>query len=680
MSNHPIRKVLIANRGEIACRIIKTCRRMGIQTVAVYSSIDAQAVHVQQADQAVYIGDPEPKSSYLNISKLITAAIKTGAQAIHPGYGFLSENPDFARACTSAGIVFIGPSVEAIEAMGSKSAAKAIMQEANVPLVPGYNGQDQSEDVLLEQAHKIGFPLLIKASAGGGGRGIRVVHGTEEFSSALSSCKREAMSSFANDHVLLERYLTMARHIEVQVFGDTRGQVVHLFERDCSMQRRHQKVIEEAPAPRLSSEQRQEIGSIAVKAAKAIGYVGAGTVEFIAETTPQGDVEAFYFMEMNTRLQVEHPVTEMITGLDLVEWQIRVAQGEPLPLQQQQIQLKGHAIEVRVCAEDPNREFIPSTGKIEVMNLPAAIVNHLRIDNGIRQGDSISPYYDSMMFKIISWSETREGAIAQMRDALVASQISGPSTNLKFLHRLLGLSAFQNSELSTGLIETQKETLIGSRPLQESDIILATAAALTSGPLSQHFNLSEPSWHRSMRHPADPWATHKSWRVAQPATREITFCRENEEISLSLQFEPPLLGLQGKVLPLRIQQDSQPGHIFAQWGEQSIQGSAHWHIHAPYRVTIQSPAGDVTLELQNPFLPVSQHHEQDASLTSPMPGEVTRVSCTPGSQVSKGQTLIVISAMKMEFIVAAPHDGTVEEVFCVEGDLVAEGAVLVTVL
>ncbi|MDP3611884.1 MAG: biotin carboxylase N-terminal domain-containing protein, partial [Rubrivivax sp.] len=419
------KKILIANRGEIACRVAATARRMGVRTVAVYSDADAQARHVRSCDEAVHVGGNAPRDSYLQWQRIIDAAKATGAQAIHPGYGFLSENEAFAKACAEAGIVFIGPPASAIAAMGSKSAAKALMDKAGVPLVPGYHGDNNEPAFLAAEAARIGYPVLIKASAGGGGKGMRRVDTAEDFVEALASCQREAKSSFGDDHVLVERYVTRPRHIEIQVFGDTQGQCVYLFERDCSVQRRHQKVLEEAPAPGMSVERRAEMGAAAVAAAKAVGYVGAGTVEFIAEPSGDGDLR-FYFMEMNTRLQVEHPVTEAITGLDLVEWQLRVASGEPLPLRQDQLQMRGHAIEARICAENPDANFLPATGTLHVARWPAHVSfersdEQPRVDSGVGEGDAISPHYDSMIAKLIVWGEDRAQALARLSAALQAT-------------------------------------------------------------------------------------------------------------------------------------------------------------------------------------------------------------------------------------------------------------------
>ncbi|HJW02181.1 MAG TPA: acetyl-CoA carboxylase biotin carboxylase subunit, partial [Azospira sp.] len=446
-------KILIANRGEIACRVIKTARRLGIRTVAVYSEADANARHVRLADEAVLLGPAAARESYLVAEKILDAARRTGAQAIHPGYGFLSENADFAEACAAAGVVFIGPPASAIRAMGSKSAAKSLMAEAAVPLTPGYHGDQQEPEFLKDQADAIGYPVLIKAAAGGGGKGMRLVEKGEDFIGALASCQREARSSFGDDQVLVEKYITRPRHIEIQVFGDSLGNCVYLFERDCSVQRRHQKVLEEAPAPGMTPERRRQMGEAAVAAAKAVGYVGAGTVEFIATSTYAQD-GTFYFMEMNTRLQVEHPVTEMITGQDLVEWQLRVAAGEPLPLKQEQLENRGHALEARIYAEDASKGFLPSTGRLVHLAPPAESL-HVRVDTGVEEGDEITPHYDPMIAKLIVWDEDRDAALARMRQALADYRVVGVTTNIDFLSRLVACPAFAGADLDTDLIERQ---------------------------------------------------------------------------------------------------------------------------------------------------------------------------------------------------------------------------------
>ncbi|MEN9398441.1 MAG: hypothetical protein RLZ81_2971, partial [Pseudomonadota bacterium] len=478
------KKILIANRGEIACRVAATAHRLGIKTVAVYSDADAGAKHVAACDEAVHIGGSSPKDSYLRWQAILAAAKATGAQAIHPGYGFLSENEEFAQACADAGLVFIGPPPAAIKDMGLKAESKQLMERAGVPLVPGYHGANQDPALLQAEADRIGYPVLIKASAGGGGKGMRAVDRSEDFAAALASCQREARNSFGDDAVLIEKYVQRPRHIEIQVFGDTHGNIVYLFERDCSVQRRHQKVLEEAPAPGLTPELRAQMGLAAVAAARAVNYVGAGTVEFIVEQRAGGDMN-FFFMEMNTRLQVEHPVTEAITGLDLVEWQLRVAAGEPLPLRQDQLQIKGHAIEARICAENPERQFLPATGRLDHYRKPAHDsfqIAPLRFDDGVREGDAISPFYDSMVAKLIVHGDTREQALARLDDALAQTHIVGLATNVQFLRRVLRSESFAGANLDTALIERERAVLFGQ---DEVGLPLAVAAAVAQTLLAE---------------------------------------------------------------------------------------------------------------------------------------------------------------------------------------------------
>ncbi|OZA87317.1 MAG: 3-methylcrotonyl-CoA carboxylase, partial [Burkholderiales bacterium 34-67-9] len=519
--------LLIANRGEIACRVAATARRMGLRTVAVYSDADARARHVAACDDAVHIGGAEPRASYLRADAIVEAAKRTGAQAIHPGYGFLSENESFATACAKAGIAFVGPPVEAIAAMGSKSAAKSLMEKAGVPLVPGYHGNNQDPAFLQQQADSIGYPVLIKASAGGGGKGMRIVESSAQFADALASCKREAAGSFGDDKVLIERYLTKPRHIEIQVFADTHGNCVYLFERDCSVQRRHQKVIEEAPAPGMTEERRRAMGEAAVAAAKAVNYVGAGTVEFIAE--PDG---RFYFMEMNTRLQVEHPVTEMITGHDLVEWQLRVAAGQPLPVTQEELSFCGHAIEARIYAENPEKGFLPSIGTLSTLNFPAHVAfcnGDIRIDGGVQAGDTISPYYDPMIAKLIVRGADREQARARMLQALGQIQSVGVSTNIAFLQRLMADQAFAQADLDTGLIERRNAELFP--PAEPTS--LQTLALAASALLAQR-GLTHAETGRNVVH-ADPWAQTDGWRISGRYQQSIEIMDQGQLRTLHIQ-------------------------------------------------------------------------------------------------------------------------------------------------
>src|SRR5215211_7914355 len=520
-------KVLIANRGEIACRIIKTCRRLGLRTVAVYSEADAGARHVRLADEAVFIGLPPPRDSYLRIDAILNSAKETGAQAIHPGYGFLSENEEFASACAQDGVAFIGPPVEAIHAMGSKSAAKRLMEQAGVPLVPGYHGNNQDPAFLRAQADAIGYPVLIKASAGGGGKGMRIVESAAAFEEALASCQREAESSFGDARVLIERYLDRPRHIEIQVFADTQGNVVHLFERDCSVQRRHQKVLEEAPAPGMTPERRAQMGRAACDAARAVGYVGAGTVEFIASQDG-----AFYFMEMNTRLQVEHPVTEMITGQDLVEWQLRVAAGERLPLSQEQLTIRGHALEGRIYAEDPTKGFLPSTGRLIHLAPPPETL-HVRVDSGVEEGDEITPYYDPMIAKLIVWDEDRERACARMLRALAQFRVVGVANNVAFLSRLVACPAFTSADLDTGLIERERAFLFPEQEEASSEVFaLAALAELLRE--AQEAGGEAASWED----PHSPWAKRDGWRLNATFSRSMKFRSGGQEKTVCVTYTP----------------------------------------------------------------------------------------------------------------------------------------------
>jgi len=616
-------KLLIANRGEIACRIARTARRMGIRTVAVYSDADAKAAHVAACDEAVHIGGSRPQESYLRGDVILEAAKHTGADAVHPGYGFLSENADFAAACARAGITFIGPTPEAIEAMGSKSAAKALMEKAGVPLTPGYHGDRQEPDYLLTQAEHIGFPVLIKAVAGGGGKGMRRVDRAADFTTALASCRREAAASFTDDRVLVEKYLTSARHIEVQVFGDNHGSIVHLFERDCSVQRRHQKVIEEAPAPGMTAERRRQMGEAAVAAARAVDYRGAGTVEFIVAD------DAFYFMEMNTRLQVEHPVTEMITGLDLVEWQLRVAAGEPLPRSQADLCVTGHAIEARVYAEDPSRDFLPSIGRLDHLVSPEESAA-VRVDTGVRAGDEITPYYDPMIAKLIVHGATRGEAIARMRAALAQYQIVGVRTNVEFLGRLMSAPAFVDARLDTALIERERDHLFAPHAV----------------PTDAMWNVAIQAIWRAQRGPGvrhSPWDDQRGWSLGARGERRWKL-REGE-VEREIAVRPS----DGAVSAAFVR--GKEVHVFAD-GEHRV------------------------FEWTDPYLPASEHAEAHGGLRATMPGRVLVVHVKAGDEVAKGAPLVVLEAMKMEQTITAPSAGKIDRVLCDVGDQVREGAEL----
>ena len=657
-------KILIANRGEIACRVIKTARRLGIKTVAVYSEADAGARHVRLADEAVLIGPAAARESYLVIDKIIAAAKQTGAQAIHPGYGFLSENEDFCHACDAAGIVFIGPPVSAIHAMGSKSEAKKLMEKAGVPLTPGYHGDNQEPAFLNVQADAIGYPVLIKAAAGGGGKGMRLVERSEDFLDALASCKREAASSFGDDHVLVEKYLTRPRHIEIQVFGDRFGNVVYLFERDCSVQRRHQKVLEEAPAPGMTLERRAAMGKAAVEAAKAVGYVGAGTVEFIANQDG-----SFYFMEMNTRLQVEHPVTEMITGLDLVEWQLRVASGEPLPLAQEQLAINGHALEARIYAEDPSKGFLPSTGRL-VHLAPPEEGMHVRVDTGVEEGDEISPFYDPMIAKLIVWDVNRDRALARMLQALAEYRVVGVANNIEFLSRLTACPAFANADLDTGLIEREKDYLFPEQiePSREAWLAVALAELLRERERAQRLAARHPE-------PDSPWHRRDGWRMNSAASRTLIFRFGEVEKTLAVTH----LG-NGFAITL-------DGVASAVAGSLNPRGLLRAEFDGLRTTATAVVAGERRHLFGNgrawQFAAVDPLHHSgegggaEGGLLAPMPGKVIALIAAEGATVEKGAPLLILEAMKMEHTITAPAAGTVKGFRFAVGDQVGDGAELV---
>ena len=659
-------KILIANRGEIACRVAATARRMGIRTVAVYSDADASAKHVAACDEAVHIGGNAPRDSYLQWQRILQAAQATGAQAVHPGYGFLSENDAFAQACADAGLVFIGPSPTAIRAMGLKAESKQLMATAGVPLVPGYHGADQDPALLQREADSIGYPVLIKASAGGGGKGMRAVERSEDFAAALASCQREARNSFGDDAVLIERYVQRPRHIEIQVFGDTQGNYVYLHERDCSVQRRHQKVLEEAPAPGMTPAVRQQMGEAAVAAARAVHYVGAGTVEFIVEQSVSGAM-TFYFMEMNTRLQVEHPVTEAITGLDLVEWQLRVANGEPLPLLQQQLRLSGHAIEARICAENPDNNFLPATGRLDVYALPACSTferadHGVRVDSGVRQGDAISPYYDSMVAKLIVHGDTREEALARLDVALAQTHIVGLQTNVQFLRHVVQSRSFAQADLDTALIPREAAALFGqtrvSLPLacaaEVARTLLAERAAQGAGPFGQ----------------TDGWRSLGEW------VRRFSFRHGPEEVLASLRYRRDgslQISVADTVGELRFA--AAGTGIALHWGDLS----EVVHIYRRGDVAHVHTAWGATQLTTIDLLAHAVDAQADGGrLTAPMPGKVVSFAVKAGDRVKRGQPLAVLDAMKMEHTIAAPSDGTVAELLYAPGDQVGEGAALLT--
>jgi 3-methylcrotonyl-CoA carboxylase alpha subunit len=659
-------KILIANRGEIACRIIKTARRMGIRTVAVYSEADAGARHVRLADEAVCIGPAAARESYLVIDRIIDAAKSTGAQAIHPGYGFLSENEAFAEACAVNGLVFIGPPVSAIRAMGLKSESKKLMEQAGVPLTPGYHGDEQAPDYLKVQADRIGYPVLIKASAGGGGKGMRAVYQSDEFAAALASCQREAASSFGDDHVLIEKYLQRPRHIEIQVFGDTQGNCVYLFERDCSVQRRHQKVLEEAPAPGMTAERRAQMGNAAVAAAKAVGYVGAGTVEFIVDQSG-----VFYFMEMNTRLQVEHPVTEMISGVDLVEWQLKVAAGETLPLTQAQLSIRGHALEARIYAEDADKGFLPATGRLAHLVPPAESL-HVRVDTGVEQGDEISPHYDPMIAKLIVWDENRERALARMLQALADYRIVGVTSNVGFLSRLVACPSFASANLDTGLIEREHDFLFpgesGSKPPREAWLLAALAELLRD----QNYGRDDAAGSTD---PHSPWHLRDGWRANGTARRAILLRHGTHEKRVLAAYRGAdcMLELDGLATPAAGQLQAD-GQLRADLGGRRLIVTV---VAAGEKRHVFFDGMSFIFAAIDPLFQPGVGGGAEGGLSAPMPGKMIALLVACGAQVEKGTPLLVLEAMKMEHTLVAPAAGTVKAFCYAVGEQVADGAELV---
>ena len=658
-------KILIANRGEIACRVIRSARRLGIATVAVYSDADRGAMHVELADEAWPIGPPPAQESYLNIGAILDVVRNSGAEAVHPGYGFLSENAEFAEACGSAGVTFIGPPASAIRAMGSKSAARALMQGSGVPLVPGYHGEDQDPARLVDEAERIGFPVLIKAAAGGGGRGMRLVTGAEEFAAALAAAKREAVGAFGDDRMLIEKYLSRPRHIEIQIFADIHGNTIYLFERECSIQRRYQKVLEEAPAPGLDAKRRSVMGKTAVAAARAVGYVGAGTVEFIA------DAKSFYFIEMNARLQVEHPVTEMVTGLDLVEWQLRVAVGEALPVDQRDLRLRGHAIEARLYAEDPERGFLPQTGTLHELRFPPADV--ARVDTGVRRGDRLTPFYDPMIAKIIVWGEDRPAALNSLRRALAETAVLGIVTNLGLLVRISAHPEFAAAAVDTGFIERHRDVLLpGHRPAPAMALAAAAVARLLA-----HASAATTAAAR-FDDPNSPWARSDGWRLNGQGHQKLVF-RD---------------GVAERTVIAR----AQAGNWLLELGEEAIRAIGERRPDGTLSVVLDGVRGRATvldhgsetavfLAGENWQLieidPLAAHEGDDPGagrLTAPMPGRVTQLLVGAGDAVRRGEPLMIIEAMKMEHTVAAPVDGIVDAVRFSVGDLVEEGAELIALV
>ncbi len=659
-------KILIANRGEIACRIIKTAKKMGILTVAVYSDADKDALHVHIADEAIYIGSSPSRESYLLGDKVIAAAIQTGAQAIHPGYGFLSENADFCRECAKQNITFIGPPVGAIEAMGSKSAAKNIMEKANVPLVPGYHGEDQSSAIIKQAADEMGYPVLLKATAGGGGKGMRQVWSEQEFAEGLAAAKREAMSSFGDDTMLVEKYLTQPRHVEIQVFCDNHQNAVYLFERDCSVQRRHQKVIEEAPAFGMSEELRAEMGESAIKSAQAIGYQGAGTVEFLLDVDG-----SFYFMEMNTRLQVEHPVTEMISGQDLVEWQLRVAAGEVLPKTQQQLVLNGHAFEARIYAEDANNDFLPATGKLRLLQTPETS-EHVRIDTGVRQGDEVSVYYDPMIAKLIVWDENRDKALKRLSKALSEYRINGVTTNIDFLYNLATSKPFIEEDIDTGFIEKNHELIFHDNAQELLNELPIAALYLVLSNKKKTQQSAEQS-----RDPHSPWHNANAWRLNEAHTHSFMLAHNDTEYTIEVEQKR-----QGSDAYYLIDIDGKQFDCQGTLNNDAMVVNINGHRS---QATVSFDNNDISLYRENGVFNFTQilpdcgqldSDDNHGGLTAPMNGTMVSVLVKAGESVSKEQPLVIMEAMKMEHTIKAPSDGIIDEVFFQAGDMVDGGAEL----
>jgi 3-methylcrotonyl-CoA carboxylase alpha subunit len=669
------RKLLIANRGEIACRIAATAARLGIRTVAVYSDVDKDAKHVSFCDEAFAIGGATASESYLAIPSIVKAARESGAEAIHPGYGFLAENAEFAEVCIAAGLVFVGPPAAAIRAMGDKSTAKSVMTKAGVPVLPGYHGENQEPGFLRSQADAIGYPVMLKPRAGGGGKGMRVVNETSQFNDLLAACRREAKNSFGDDGILIEKYLSRPRHIEVQVFGDTQGNSVYLFERDCSVQRRHQKIIEESPAPGLTESQRRSIGETAVAAARAVSYAGAGTIEFLVD-----QYFRFYFLEMNTRLQVEHPVTEMVTGQDLVEWQLLVAAGAPLPLAQGQLHFRGHAIEARIYAEKPSSGFLPSIGTLEIFKTPEAIhfavppspeMATIRLDAGVRAGDAITPYYDPLLAKLVVWGKDRTEALTRLRDALDQFVALGLETNLPFLRRLSGLPDFGTANLDTGLIARNEAFLLTSPGvIQLPFVVLATAALLKSE--EQNRSIDDHDLY-------SPWATTSGWRLNAAYTRRLSWSDGNQTVDVALTY--PAAAASPARYQLEVDGESADFEILEHDDANFVVLTGNRRITARvYRrndiYDLSAHGEHATLKLIDPLAYNLLAEEAETQLTAPMPGRIVAVLVQAGQTVAKGTPLIVMEAMKMEHTIVALADGQVDQVFVNVADQVSEGAQL----
>ncbi len=639
-------KILIANRGEIACRIIETAKRMGVATVAVYSDADANALHVTLADEAVHIGGSAATDSYLQIDRVIEVAIATGAKAVHPGYGFLSENPEFAEKLVQAGLVFIGASADAIRKMGLKDQAKHLMEEAGVPVVPGYHGANQDADFLASEAEKIGYPVLIKARAGGGGKGMRLVEKPADFTAYLASAQREGKASFGDGHVLIEKYITAPRHIEVQVFGDSHGNIVHLFERDCSLQRRHQKVIEEAPAPNMPTDVREVMTRAATRAAEQINYEGAGTIEFIVDGSGPLRTDGFWFMEMNTRLQVEHPVTEAITGQDLVEWQLRVAAGEPLPLQQDQLSIQGHAFEARIYAEDPQNDFMPAPGTLHHVQFGSGC----RVDTGVQSGDQVSPFYDPMIAKLVSHEKTREGALTALHQGLNNTICAGTQTNITFLSRLCADIDFAQARLDTGLIARKSDSLMGV-------VTPPPFAILVAGLTAENI---------------DPKAGRLGWQIWGKARQDVGL----KEVSCQMQFDGAVdisLIQEGEILAFTNVIEKN-GQVTASMGPKNLTALVVKNGHS---ISVKLDGEQFDFEAVDPLDVTHSEGDNADCVFAPMTGVVSIIHVAAGDVVKKGDALLVLEAMKMEHALQAPRDGVIADVLCAPASAVDEGTQLI---
>ncbi len=655
-------RILIANRGEIACRIIKTCRRLGIHSIAVYSTADADARHVREADEAVAIGPPEPGASYLQVDRIIEAARQSGADGIHPGYGFLSENPLLADACRSAGIAFIGPPAEVIRAMGSKRRAREIMAGAGIPVVPGYEGEHQDDQSLLDQARHIGFPVILKPSAGGGGKGMRIVRSEQRWAEMLTGARRESRAAFGDDQMIVERYLARPRHVEVQVFADSHGSVVHLFERECSIQRRHQKIIEEAPSPAVDEDIRSRLTSAAVAAARAVGYQNAGTVEFLLD-----EDGSFYFMEMNTRLQVEHPVTEAITGVDLVEWQLRIAAGDPLPAGQEEIASHGHAIEARVYAENPFNDFLPSTGRIGRFLHPVGALD-LRVDTGFTDGDAVQIHYDPMIAKIIAWGEDRDQAVDRLRRALARTMITGPTTNLPLLRRVAGHPDFLGAGMDTGYLDRHLGDVLCAGPAAGDVALIAAACAL---------QMDQDDSPESAVDPHSPWDRSDGWRAGGGGARMrfADACGDSRELGLAGWGGRYTALIGDRCLPVTASR-LDPDHLDVRIGDDEYQATV---LTDGDECFVGLDFGGFEIRRVPLFPSAADRGEEDLHPVAPMPGRIVAIHVAEGERVERGDPLLVLEGMKMEYTLAAPVGGVVARIYFREGDMVEADTRLVDI-